>query len=213
MWFRIETISPPAGSGLPEITHWPGLIGSITEKTVHAGLEAGASLSTAWTMFGGAAPETLKIEPPKRTYEHSIRALGMFSNTIEVTGIATSDILPWAAGPELIGGEAGHQAIGKEATRVLEEGVAKEAEEKPKPETLTGPELDARWKRRYGERIRFDQLQRSWDAAVLRFGVAMLTGQVSCATVLADTRQLQDRGHKPIASTYYLQTLSLQQRI
>lgn len=181
VFFRIKTIPAPSGTNLPDITHWPGLVSSVTSKSdvVRNGTDAAASASVAWSMAGGAAPPTLQKETVKVSYRHAIRALGMFSNSYEVTDVDTADILPWAVGPELLGGPEGWDKIGQESERTLVEGVQREAKlDAPKVEDLSGPKLEERWKRRWGERIKFPDMPANWEAAVLRLGVAIRTAKV-----------------------------------
>lgn len=179
MWFRIDTIKPPKGSSMPEITHWPGLIASLTEKQDEDG-SANASLALAWSAAGGVAPAHLRRN--RRSWEHSIRPLGMFSNSYEVKR-GVNDVLPWSAGLELLGGPKGWGKLFDDGRRVITEGAAKEAKsDAPKnADELTGALLEERWKKRWGERKRFADLGQSWDTATLRLSVALMTAEVSLA--------------------------------
>ncbi|KAK4684138.1 hypothetical protein P7C73_g6063, partial [Tremellales sp. Uapishka_1] len=182
VWFRIEDVSPPTGRGLPIITHWPGLVASIEMKTqlVQSGDLAEASSSAAWTMAGGMVPEQLKAAQNRPTVsylQHSIRPLGMFSPSHQVYR-QTSGLLPWAISGELMGGEKGWEAIGREGERVMKEAVKREATAKEsRSETggIGGEELDKRWKKAWGERIKFVDLSTEWDKVVSRMAVAIRT--------------------------------------
>jgi hypothetical protein len=44
---------------------------------------------------------------------------------------------------------------------------------------MNGPELEARWKKRWGERIPFERMPRQYEAVVLRLSVALSIGEVS----------------------------------
>lgn len=199
MFFCIETISPPAGSGLPPITHWPGLISGVVSKTLDGVDDGSASVNPAWTAFGAAPPDNKK---QRIAWLHSIRPLGMFSTSAELHGKATSDMLPWAAGAQLLGGPEGWRQIGSEANRFLCEGAVLEAKEDPPQESdLLSDELDKRWRTRWGERIKFEKLPKAWNDAVLRLSIALSNGEVGsiCATPLTHRRQSQSHGLKPTA--------------
>ncbi len=151
VFFRMETISPPPGRWLPEFTHWPGLIASITQ-----------------------APKVDENGKPVSTFKHSIRPLGMFSNSHEISKY-TSELLPFSAQTQLMGGAEGWTKIGLESSRVLREGVEREAQvDIPAHQTdVEGVKLEERWKRRWGERIKFSDMPANWDLAALRLGVAL----------------------------------------
>lgn len=104
----------------------------------------------------------------------------MFSNSYEVKR-GVNDLLPWSAGPELLGGHHGWAKLFEEGDRVLLEGAAKEVKTDPpkNKDELTGPALEERWKRRWGERKRFGDLGQNWDMATLRLSVAIKTAEVS----------------------------------
>lgn len=126
--------------------------------------------------MGGVVPAHLRR---KRQWEHSIRPLGMFSNSYEVKRGA-NDILPWSAGPELLGGKGGRDSIFEEGVRILREGAEKEAKSDApkKAEELTGTLLEERWKSRWGSRKKFTDLGQDWDMAMLRLSVALKTAEV-----------------------------------
>lgn len=151
VFFRMATISPPKGSDLPEVTHWPGLIASITQ-----------------------ASKVDENGKPANTFKHSIRPLGMFSNSHEVTKYA-SELLPYSASVQLMGGTEGWTKIGKESGRVLREGIEREAQvDIPVHQTdIEGVKLEERWKRRWGDRIKFSDMPANWDLAALRLGIAL----------------------------------------
>lgn len=113
-------------------------------------------------------------------YEHHVRLLGMFdTNQKSEIVLRTSELLPWAAGEELMGGSAGWDKIGTECSRVLREGVAREASvDIPAINELSGPALEMRWKKRHGVRIAFEEMPRTWNYAVLRLGTALKTAKV-----------------------------------
>lgn len=167
MFFRIPTISPPKeGEDLPEITHWPGLIASITQRSV---VDGGGDSAT------NGSTSRLQL----RKFEHAIRPLGMFANDHPILR-DTSAILPFALSSELLGGTEGWNRIGKEINRVLSAGVIRESQvDIPTPADLEGAKLEERWKRRWGARIRFNDLPQNWDAAVVRLGVALRMAKVS----------------------------------
>ncbi|GMK60041.1 hypothetical protein CspeluHIS016_0902580 [Cutaneotrichosporon spelunceum] len=151
VFFRIGTITPPKGSDLPEVTHWPGLIASITQ--VPNVDEGGKSINS---------------------FKHSIRPLGMFSNSHEIIN-STSELLPFSVSVQLLGGAEGWTKIGKESSRVLNEGIEREAQiDIPGNQTdIEGTKLEERWKRRWGERIKFSDMPSNWDIAAVRLGVAL----------------------------------------
>ncbi|CAK9782158.1 hypothetical protein CC85DRAFT_260962 [Cutaneotrichosporon oleaginosum] len=153
VFFRIHTISPPKGSDLPEVTHWPGLIATITQ-----------------------ASKVDENGKPVTTFKHSIRPLGMFSNAnMNEVVKYTSELLPFSTSVQLLGGAQGWTKIGRESSRVLREGIEREAQiDIPSHQTeIEGTKLEERWKRRWGERIKFSDMPNSWDRAVLRLGVAL----------------------------------------
>lgn len=109
----------------------------------------------------------------------------MFSNAAELIK-DTSDLLPFAASVQLLGGLDGWFKIGQESNRVLLEGAEREAlVDIPSQTDLDGAKLEERWKRRWGERIPFSDLPSNWDAAVLRLGVALRMAKVSHASLEA----------------------------
>ena len=162
VWFRVQTINPPSTSGskdaLPSITHWPGLIANIITRARSDGGSngnvAGASLSAAWSIAGGKAPEALN-KRTTYTFEHHIRPLGLFHPGSEV--VETGDnILPWAMGKELLGGPKGWDLLGKEGTRIITEGIPKELEQDKENGVrlpMTEAEWDERWKAKWGAEI------------------------------------------------------------
>jgi hypothetical protein len=87
------------------------------------------------------------------------------------------DMLPWALGDELMGGQSGWQALAREGTRVLKAGVSKEAEEEKekKSDTL----YKDRWETNWAPRIKFADMGLNWEVAAVRIGVAIKTGIVS----------------------------------
>lgn len=104
----------------------------------------------------------------------------MFANSYEVTR-DTSDVLPFSASVELLGGLEGWSKIGRESRRVLNEGIERETQIDipPAQADIEGDKLEHRWKRRWGERIRFTDLPLNWDAAIVRLGVALRMARVS----------------------------------
>ncbi|WWD18126.1 hypothetical protein CI109_102575 [Kwoniella shandongensis] len=184
VWFRINNIDPPAklrGLGLTALTHWPGLIAQVPLKTrvLQSGDVASASSSTAWTLFGGAAPKLLASTQPDivQYYEYHIRPLGMFSPADQIVKDG-KDLLPWSIGSELLAGEKGWDAIGHQAENYLREGVKKEAEgyKGKSPEELEASAGNGqKWKANWAKRIRFVEMPWEWDAAVFRLSVALKT--------------------------------------
>lgn len=190
VFFKIKGINPPekirteAGNPLPVITHWPALISSITTKSEVLD-DGSASAAQAWKMTGGEAPKELKGPKTVLFFHHQLRPLGMFSNQNEIPDVPTKDLLPWAAGLELYGGQDGWDALGMESDRILRIGIQDEAEnDVPSEEDLQGVRLTERWKRRWGERIPFVDMPRNWEAAVLRLGVALRTAKVGTKLLL-----------------------------
>ncbi|BEJ02578.1 hypothetical protein CcaverHIS631_0703730 [Cutaneotrichosporon cavernicola] len=151
VFFRMETIMPPKDSDLPEVTHWPGLVASITQVS-----------------------QVDESGKPTSSFKHSIRPLGMFSNSHAITKF-TSELLPYSASVQLLGGTEGWNKIGQESSRALHEGIEREAQiDIPVHQTdIEGTKLEGRWKRRWGERIKFSEMPPNWDLAVLRLGVAL----------------------------------------
>jgi hypothetical protein len=170
VWFRVDPIHPPKESGLPTITHWPGLLAEIQLRVQSTPL---ASDSTA-TAGKEVAPGT------RHHFDHHLRPLGMFSQSGEVIRKA-GDILPWSIGSELLGGDVGWGAIGKDAQAVLQAGVAKEAADLLGKVTMpvAGDILTSRWKRYWAERVKFSAMPLGWQAAVVRMTVALKTSEVS----------------------------------
>ena len=192
VWFKIDTIHPPptassststsTNKNLPHITHWPGLVAGIITRTQHApGSTANPSLSAAWTIAGGTAPESLQPTKDNYIFEHKVRPLGLFDlNNNIVAG--TGDLLPWAMGKELLGGSKGWEALGNEATRVLAEGVNKEiAQDKGKETEIPNDdkEWDERWKARWAQRWNFRDKPQTWEAAVFRLSMGLKIAAVS----------------------------------
>nr|XP_018264929.1 uncharacterized protein I303_03111 [Kwoniella dejecticola CBS 10117]OBR87087.1 hypothetical protein I303_03111 [Kwoniella dejecticola CBS 10117] len=186
VWFRIKTINPPSNSsasGLTPITHWPGLVSNVPLKSVivNPGDTASASASSAWTLFGGSAPSSLKSSQPDviKYYEYHIRPLGMFSAQDEVIKDA-KDVLPWQVGSELLGGEHGWDSIGHFAEKALKDGVKKDAlgeEEEREPEKLDVEALlNKTWRSRWAKRIKFVELSEQYEEIVFRLSVALKTG-------------------------------------
>ncbi|ORX35433.1 hypothetical protein BD324DRAFT_632818 [Kockovaella imperatae] len=186
VWFRVQTINPPASASstsssktsLPPITHWPGLVANIVTKArsdPSAANVAGASLSTAWSIVGGKVPEALQTARTTYTYEYHVRPLGLFNPASEV--VETSDnLLPWAMGKELLGGPKGWDMLGKEGTRILQEGVAKELEQ----DKLNGVSMptdeqgwDERWRNNWAQRWGFKEKPLAWDLAAFRLSLGL----------------------------------------
>lgn len=184
VFFKLDNpVQPPPNSGNSAITHWPGLIASVKETTVNNAnadqSSAPASAGAAWSMFGGTAPKSLQQPQKKKEFIHTIRPLGWFKKGSEVKR-PTRGLLPWAAAGELFGGAEGWKAREKEYERVLAEAVATEANaDPPKPQDLQGPALTARWQSRFGERIPFNDMPKTWDGVVIRASPAIEMGEVS----------------------------------
>ncbi|OCF33229.1 hypothetical protein I316_04970 [Kwoniella heveanensis BCC8398] len=183
VWFRIGNIDPPSGSAgnkLSPITHWPGLISSVPlkSKVLNQDDIAGASASSAWNMFGGQAPAPLQQPTIIHYYEYHIRPLGMFSPHDEVVKDG-KELLPWAVGNELLGGEDGWDAIGNQAEALLIKGVKAEAEKnKNKPKEELEADLGKSWKTNWAKRIKFLDMPRQWESAVFRLSVALKTASI-----------------------------------
>ncbi|WVF70849.1 hypothetical protein IAT40_005643 [Kwoniella sp. CBS 6097] len=183
VWFRIGDIDPPASFAekkLPPITHWPGLISSVPLKTkvLNQDDTAGASASSAWSAFGGTAPAPLQQQTIIHYYEYHIRPLGMFSPHDEVVKDG-KELLPWAVGNELLGGEGGWDAVGNQAEGVLINGVKAEAEKnKSKPKGELEADIGKSWKTNWAKRIKFLEMPRQWEHAVFRLSVALKTASI-----------------------------------
>lgn len=185
---RIQTFEPPSGSNLPPITHWPALVSSITPRSkvlppeggssgIH---DAAASISAAWSIGGGAAPDTLKKEQKIiKWWEYSLRPLGFFSSS-DLMVKDTRDLLPYQVGKELVGGDEGWAALGHQAEQVMRREIDKEIEEeKAKPEAERGTEtVERKWRRRWGDRILLQNVK-EWETAIVRFGFAIKVAMVS----------------------------------
>jgi hypothetical protein len=176
VWFRIPTTSAPGkGSGLPSITHWPGLIASIVAKS-RVLVDGNTSLRTADFLLKSDVKSAQQA--PQRSitrYEYHLRPLGMFSQTDELVN-DTEDLLPWAAGSDLLGGSKGWEHMGQEGTRVLLEGVVREAAEDTGP--LDETAIKDAWKQRWARRMPFREMAEDWNTRAFRLGVALKTGKV-----------------------------------
>lgn len=194
VWFRIDTISPPASNDgtLPSITHWPGLVSQIELKSrviplrsaLGSGEIANSTLRAAYAITGATPPASVQPtgqEETVRWWQYRIRPLGLFNSNEDVIK-DIKDLLPYAVGDELLGGEAGWDAIGNEGTRIIAEGVAVEAKEyqalaaSGKPSSAPLEEL---WKAKWARRIRFSEMPKKWETVVFRLAMALKTGFVS----------------------------------
>lgn len=140
VWLKIQTIAIPGD--IPDITHWPVLIADIR--------------------FRAHVTE----DEVKHTYDYHLRPLGMFSKKDDLIG-DVDHLSPWVLGEDLLGGQAGWNAIAKEGTRIINEGIALDARSKHVP-----------WEARWGAKIKFETME-TWALAVFRLMVAIKTGSVS----------------------------------
>jgi hypothetical protein len=215
VWFRIPTVDAPAppdlaSSGLPSITHWPGLVATIDTRTTVV-TEGGANMSAADAIMGVTRDPAKTKEVTVSRY--SIRPLGVFSPTEEVQRV-TEEMLPWALGNDLLNGQSGWERIGTESTRIITEGVRAEVEQDSSKE-IGEKTLDKKWKSTWMRKRAFEEYFRSlregtdksaeWDGVVYRLGLALKTAAVSYAgqaeAILTDHRSLLPiPGHRPTRS-------------
>ena len=188
IWFRVPTMKPPAGADdLPSITHWPGLVANIIAKTRSLpdpapdskGTNASASMSIAWSIAGGVAPQSLKPIQPKivTDYEYHLRPLGFFSSGDELLKM-TRELLPWSVGKELLGGVGGWDRLGKEGTRVIAEGTTRQVAEENGAKADESTLHDA-WKKRWARRIAYKDMAGDWDTRVFRLAIALKVAGVN----------------------------------
>jgi len=188
IWFRIETIHPPAdnGKGLPDLTHWPGLIANATEKRA---LENTSGIPDSLNgvlnaITGGKAASTATPVTKKRPvviFEYSIRPLGFFASNGEVAK-RPEEVLPWQMGMALLGGNKGWDALGKEGTRVMRERVKADLNElkgKGLPVPTDSAEIDARWREKMAPRYAFNDMPKNWDTVAFRLGIAIKIGSAT----------------------------------
>lgn len=190
VWFQIDPVLPPAGrsNALPALSHWPGLVANAVRKNIAdptspkptAGSLHPGIASTLASLTGGPS-----VTPPTKrfitTWDYSIRPLGFFSPSIEVLR-RPEGLLPYSVGNDLLGGNKGWAAIGKEGTRVIKERVAAEVNEL-KGKGLAVPtdpvEIDRRWKEKLAKRYAFKEMPKEWDTVVFRLGIAIKVATVS----------------------------------
>jgi len=212
IWFRTDIVRPPPQGGvLPPITHWPGLISSINDKDkifVIPPSNYGEGSSSISSAVQTAVDPSKASSVPRRiaSFEYRIRPLGIFSSDDEVV-IGPERMLPWAIGNELLGGGQGWNALGKEASRVLRDGVRAEVVEDKLHglSTLDDRAVGKRWKARWATRKLFCDLSMDWAERVFRLSLAMKIGAVSLSAsigfvLMVRCRRLRTVGARQIKS-------------
>ncbi|KAL7423650.1 hypothetical protein Q5752_001231 [Cryptotrichosporon argae] len=156
VFFRVPPDPLPRDSGLPPITHWPGLIAEIG-KVVR--------------------PDTTAT-PHTEVLLHHIRPLGFFSTSHEASVVFTKEkILPYAVLPELYGGPDGLKKILALGAQALVHQASTDAKAgSVKAEELEQADTRVRWKADWATRMPFKEffnMSKPHGHVVFRLGAAL----------------------------------------